>query len=127
VGELFGAHPSGVASEGPRVPIDLYEEAEAFLVSIEVPGVPREELRLSVVAGSLVVEGRKREEAVPKRKGRVAFECAERAYGPFRRVVELPGAADAGRIVARLAEGLLTVTLPKIRERRGRKREVPIG
>jgi HSP20 family molecular chaperone IbpA len=42
-------------------------------------------------------------------------------------VIDLPGAADTSRIDARLERGVLVVVLPRIRERRGRRREVPIG
>ena len=123
VDELFRRVPDVVSPQGPRVPADVYEVGDAFLVSLELPGVRRTDLSLSVVGQALVLEGEKRESI----EGRVAFECAERAYGRFRRVIELPGAADTGRIEARLVGGVLEVRLPRIRERRGRRREVPIG
>lgn len=130
VAELFGPTPGAAADaappQGPRVPVDVYEQGDAFWLSLEVPGVQRPDLSLSVVGQALVLEGRKREEAPVGGDG-VAFECAERAYGPFRRVIELPGAADTSRLEARLARGVLEVRLPRIRERRGRRREVPIG
>jgi HSP20 family protein len=124
VAELFRHAPGSDEAAGPRVPIDLYEGPDDFLLSIELPGVDRQDVALSVIGTTLVVEGRKRASSAGER---VAFECAERGYGPFRRVLELPGAADTGRGEARLERGILYVTLPRIRERRGRRRGVPIG
>ena len=123
VDEVFRVTPSAETPQGPRVPADVYEDGDQFLVSIELPGVRRADLSLFVVGQALVIEGEKREVI----DARVAFECAERSYGAFRRVIELPGAADSGRIEARLEKGVLEVRLPRIRERRGRRREVPIG
>ena len=123
VDELFRSAPSAVRPRGPRVPADVYEEGDRFLVSLELPGVRRADLSLYVVGQTLVVEGEKRDVM----EAPAAFECAERSYGTFRRVIELPGAADSSRIEARLQKGVLEVRLPRIRERRGRRREVPIG
>src|SRR5262249_1017303 len=103
VEELFRGAPSAVAPQGPRAVTDVYEDGATCLVSIEVPGMRRCDLSLSVVGQTLVIEGEKREVI----DGRVAFECAERSYGAFRRAIELPGAADTGRIEARLERGVL--------------------
>jgi HSP20 family protein len=121
VAEAFGQAAGG--EQGPRIPADVYEGDDAFRISLEVPGVKRQDLGLFVVGSSLVVEGRKRE----VHEERVVFECAERAYGSFRRVIDLPGVVDASRIEARLERGVLTITLPRIAERRGRRQEVSIG
>ena len=121
---LAEAFPTGQNDGAPRVPADVYEDRESFRVTLEVPGVPKDELALAVAGNQLILEGRKVDRGAPDH---AAFECAERAYGPFRRVIDLPGAADTSRVEARLARGVLEVTLPRIRERRGRRREVPIG
>ena len=121
---LAEAFPTGQNDGAPRVPADVYEDVESFRVTLEVPGVPKDELALSVAGNQLILEGRKMDRDAPDH---AAFECAERAYGPFRRVIDLPGAADTSRAEARLSHGVLEVTLPRIRERRGRRREVPIG
>jgi len=122
---LAEAFPSIQHADGaPRVAADVYEDREAFRVTLEVPGVPKGELTLSVAGNQLIIEGRKSDREVPDH---ATFECAERAYGPFRRVIDLPGAADTSRVDARLERGVLEVVLPRIRERRGRRREVPIG
>jgi HSP20 family molecular chaperone IbpA len=62
----------------------------------------------------LVVEGRKGETVRRDRRPAVRrFHMIERASGPFRRVVRLPVGIDAGGGQARLADGLLTVVLPR--------------
>ena len=55
-----------------------------------------------------------------------AFHVAERTFGRFARGVRLTGAFDVGRADARLRAGELRVTLPRIDERRGRERRIPV-
>jgi HSP20 family protein len=122
---IQAGRPSGAT--GLRVPADVYQVDDHFLVSFELPGIAREDVSLQVVGSCLVVEGRKSEDTATTAGERVAYECAERTYGSFHRMVELPGAADTSHVTARLEGGVLAVRLPRIGERRGRKREVTIG
>jgi HSP20 family protein len=66
----------------------------------------------------LVIEGeRKATDPASAPGGR--YYQAERAYGRFQRILELPRAGHLGRIEARLSSGVLEITVPKVKDRRG--------
>jgi HSP20 family protein len=71
-----------------------------------------------------VITGDKRPAACAHHEA--AFHLVERAFGRFARGVRLSGAFDAGRADARLRDGELRVTLPRIEERRGRELRIPV-
>jgi HSP20 family protein len=98
-------------STGPQgwIPaMDLCETADAFILTAELPGVTREQVRIDVREGRLTVQGR--------REARVACEQyhqVERGHGEFARSFILPQAVETAGIVADLKDGLLTITVPK--------------
>ena len=106
-----------------RVVCDVFEREGEFIIEAELPGVSKEDLELSVLRDILIVEGRK-----PKTEDdeNMNYHCMERSFGAFRRIVEIPGTGDTRNMRARFADGLLTVRLPKIPDRRGQRRKVPI-
>ena len=115
------AHPAIEETEFPA--IDVFETATEVIIEAEVPGVAPEAIGVIASEGLIVIEGDKQEEPAP---GRANFLCMERAFGPFRRVV-LPGAAvDISRATAVCRDGLLQVRVPKVDEKRGRVRVVPV-
>lgn len=105
------------------IPVDVFETSEEIVIEVELPGLRREDLELSVLRDILIIEGRKPR---PQPPADSRYLCMERSYGAFRRVVELPGAGDMQNLKARFHAGVLTVRLPRIRERRGQKRKVAI-
>ena len=105
--------------------LDLCETREAIHVRLEVPGVAREDLQVYLKDRNLWIEGVKREPEFPDEE-RLRFICLERGYGPFQKMIELHWVIDPRRASAVLADGVLTVTLPKIDERRGRRFEITI-
>jgi HSP20 family protein len=100
---------------------ELREEGGAYVLTAEVPGVPRASLRLRLEAGALVIEG-ERPQAPETRKGQPLR--VERSYGRFARSFPLPGGVDESGVKARLEQGVLEVRLPK--SERGRTAAVPI-
>lgn len=97
---------------------DIVETDEAWILILEVPGVPRESLRVEIEGARLVVSGAK--PARPSGRSKVA----ERTTGPFKRSFLVPFQVDQTTIRARVSDGLLTITLPRIAE--GDKRAVPV-
>lgn len=94
------------------------ETAEAFVLSADLPGVAEADLEISVHADVLTVRGSRA--APAKLDGeRAAFD--ERAYGTFERRFTLGETADADKVSAALANGVLTVTVGKKAEAKPRK------
>ncbi|HXK10643.1 MAG TPA: Hsp20/alpha crystallin family protein [Vicinamibacteria bacterium] len=128
VGELV--HRLSVLDRSDSLPgsewspaIDVFEFRDRLLVVIEVPGLPPDALRVVFRDRDLVLSGERR----ARRVGPGAtFLCLERPHGRFERTIPLDTPVDVARGRAALANGLLTVTLPRLRERRGRETVVPI-
>jgi HSP20 family protein len=103
---------------------DVRERDGELIVEVETPGVAKESLSLWVSRDLIVVEGEKPADERPRD---VRFHCLERGFGRFRRVLEIPVPVDTRGIQARYADGLLTITAPKITDRRGDRQKVPIA
>ena len=98
---------SGPQGWGPAV--DLCETADAFILTAELPGLTREQIRIDVHDNRLTLQGR--------REARVSCEQyhqVERGHGEFLRTFVLPQPVSADAVQADLADGVLTITVPKI-------------
>ena len=100
-----------LAAHGPQgwaPAVDLCETEDAFLFTAELPGLTREQIRIDVHDNKLTLQGR--------REARVSCEQyhqVERGHGEFCRTFLLPHAVQADGVTADLADGVLTITVPK--------------
>lgn len=99
----------------------LAETEHEYEVTLELPGVKREEVRVELRHGDLWISGEKREEK--KEKGKT-FHRVEHSYGDFHRVIPLPGTVDEDRIEARYQDGVLKIILPKTEEAQPKQIEI---
>jgi HSP20 family protein len=104
-------------------PVDIFETEDELLVEVELPGVAKDAISLSVSSTQILVEGVKIR--VLGEEG-IRFSRVEQSFGRFRRIIDLPRVINTVKVKARLANGLLAITLPKIEDRRGRKFQVDI-
>ena len=102
-----------MASMPAELRVDIREEDNAYVLDAEVPGLAADDIKLNIEKNVLTIHGERKseEEETSKRYRRV-----ERRYGSFSRSFALPETVDAEAIEAKLADGVLTLTLPK-RER----------
>jgi HSP20 family protein len=99
-------------------PVNVWEDADAFHLEAELPGMTREQLQISVThRNQLTIQGER--PGVEVDKGR--WHRRERGFGRFQRVLKLPTAVDADKVEAKLENGLLQLTLPKAEEARPRR------
>lgn len=103
---------------GRSIPVDLYEDDEAFHARFEVPGVKREQLGLELGNGVLALSYRQGEAT----EG--GGNDSRRSYAEVRRSLPVPEGIAADRVSAELRDGVLTVRLPKADEHRVRTIEV---
>ena len=89
--------------------VDLVAGADAYCLSMEIPGVEPDQVTLEVCEEALVISG---EKASPHDAG-AARLAGERVVGAFRRMWSLPEDADADAISAATKNGVLTVTVPR--------------
>jgi len=93
----------------PRV--DIYEEAERFVVIADVPGVEAKDIDITAENGVLTVKGQRGSER--KDTGKNGYERIERTSGSFVRRFTLPESANTESITAKQANGVLEVSIPK--------------
>jgi HSP20 family protein len=105
-------------------PVDCYEAKGHMVVVVEVPGLAPESVQVSVRDRQLVISGERRVKRLPA--GQCGFLCMERAHGRFVRVLPLDAAVDVRGAHARLARGVLTIELPRLKDRRGAVTQIPI-
>ena len=99
--------------------MDLCETAEAFIVTAELPGLARDQVRIEVHDGRLTLHGR-RDARVPCEQ----YHQVERGHGEFSRSFALPSSVDTEGISADLRDGVLTIQVPKSPDRGPRRVDV---
>ena len=92
-------------------PIDVYERSDAYILTVEVPGVSRDQIELAAEDTRLTIRGSRLEEQA--RDGRVHYHLIERGYGAFTRSFEFSQRIDVDAVDADLVQGVLTITVPK--------------
>ncbi len=117
-------HLDRLSVGGWKPNVDICETPGTLTVRIELPGVDCSEVSLTLQDGILRVQGVK-QEATPFAK-LLCYYCLERRYGRFDRSVPVHWVVDARKAQAVLANGVLTVTLPKIEDRRGQLVQIAI-
>jgi HSP20 family protein len=108
--------------------LDLCELNDAIIIRIELPGVARENIRLSLFDNTLKIEGRKQRlaEGDDSEGKPLRYLCLERSNGKFERTVVLQWPVEVEKITANLREGILEVRLPKTIAC-GREVQIPIS
>jgi HSP20 family protein len=106
-------------SDGEWMPsVDVYECRGKLTIVAEVPGLNPDSLKVTFRDRHLVITGERREK---RPAGATAsFLCMERPQGRFTRLVALDVPVDVRSAEARLNGGLLTVSVPRLKDRRGR-------
>ena len=103
--------------------LDIYETTGFLIVEAELAGIEINDIEVSVTGGSLLIEGFKQELLKP---GRINFLCMERTFGAFRRIVPFLQPVDVSQIEAVYRCGILQVRIPRLPERRGVRRIIPV-
>jgi HSP20 family protein len=93
--------------------LDVYDDKNNLVVTLEVPGMKKEEIDISLRDGMLTVSGERKDER-EQTEGQ-AFR-SERYFGKFQRSLSLPTAVEANKVKASYKDGILTITLPKAEE-----------
>ena len=130
IGRLFSVLQEAAEAQVPSIagawapPVDVCEKANAICVRIELPGVTANQIKIGLNNSKLRICGEKK-----KRRSRqriVSHLCSERSYGHFNRTVPLRWTISVKDATAELADGVLMIHLPKIKDRRGSEFRVPI-
>ena len=88
--------------------VNIFETKDGYVLEAEMPGVSKDGLQVTVERNEITIIGRRTTGASP---GVPVFR--ERSEADFRRVFELDPAIDTSKVIARMEQGVLTLTLPK--------------
>lgn len=116
--DAYRDRPAGRVGAGVFPSINITEDKDAYYVSAELPGVKSADLELNVTANQLTLSG---ERKISEEAADVRYHRREREAGRFSRAIALPGDVDSDSVKARLADGVLTVTVPKAEKAKPRQ------
>ncbi len=98
--------------------INITEDADAYRVRAELPGIQADALDITVTGKSLSISGERR---IAEEDKNAKYHRREREAGAFRRMISLPGPIDNGKVSATSSDGVLTILLPKAEEAKPRQ------
>ena len=90
--------------------VDISETDTAYMIKGEIPGVDRENVKVTIEDGMVTISGERKQEKEEKDK---KFHRIERSYGSFMRSFRLPDNVDETAVKAEFKDGMINVTLPK--------------
>ena len=100
--------------------LDLYENGDHFVTVVELPGMRKDVIDISLHDGTLTISGERKRES---NNGETARRT-ERYVGTFRRSIALPTRVDPSKVTATYQDGILKVTLPKAEEAKPKQIQV---
>jgi HSP20 family protein len=103
--------------------IEVFERKGEFIVRADLPGMTKENVKVEVTEGNLVIQGERKEEKEQKEKG---YYACERSYGSFYRTDSLPEGVKADEAKATFKDGVLEIAMSagKVPEKHGRQLEI---
>jgi len=105
---FFDLLDAGSARWGP--PLDIAEEPNRYVFSVELPGVKKEDVTVEIDQNTLTIRGEKRSEHADEGE---RPRHVERRYGAFSRSFTLPADATGEKIEASFSDGVLTIRVPR--------------
>jgi HSP20 family protein len=104
--------------------LDISERKDAYLVTVELPGVEPDDLQITLEDGLLTIQG---ERQFTSESSEQQFHRVERRYGAFRRSITLPAQVQAEQIEASFDNGVLQIVVPKMEEAKPKRIQVRPG
>ena len=117
----LGAGAAALTAAGPAawVPqVDVIRRPDAVVVRADLPGIPPDDIVVTVEDGLLTIAGERQEEWKEEGEGLVRNELV---YGSFYRSIPLPDGADESRVAAMFRNGVLEITVPIAEREQGRR------
>lgn len=103
--------------------VDIIERENEFSIKVELPGVDKKDVKITVQNNVLTIKGEKRQENEIKGEN---YQHLERSYGVFQRSFTLPTSVHSEKIDASYNNGVLSVTIPKLEEAKPKEIEVKL-
>jgi HSP20 family protein len=121
----LSGQPQGSGTATAWAPaLDISERKDAYLVTVELPGVGVDDLEITMEDGLLTIQG---ERQFAHGSSEQQFHRVERRYGAFRRSITLPAQVQADQIEASFDHGVLQIVVPKAEEAKPKRIQVRPG
>jgi HSP20 family protein len=103
--------------------VDLYEDNNELVAKVELPGLDKDDIDVSISDHTLTVKAEKKQEEEIKDKN---YYRVERSHGAIRRSVELPADVETENIKAIYKNGLLEIRMPRAREEQNKQKRIEV-
>lgn len=103
--------------------VDITERDDQYNVKVELPGVNKDEVKITLDNNILTIRGEKKQEREEKKEN---YHRVERSYGSFQRSFTLPSTVKSDKIDAVYKDGVLQIALPKAEEAKPKQIEVKV-
>ena len=103
--------------------VDIVENKDQYILKAELPGMKKDDVKITVENNVLTIRGEKKNEVEQKEEN---YHRVERSYGSFERSFAIPGTIKTNDIDAQYKEGVLTLTLPKAEEAKPKMIDVKV-
>ena len=123
VKDFFAGFSNMSASRGVYPLLDIKEDKEKYTIDVEIPGIEKKDLKISVKKDNLIIQGEKKE---IKKKEEESYLRVERSYGNFMRSVKLPTEINQEQITAKYNNGVIKIVLPKTKTDKANEVQVKI-
>jgi HSP20 family protein len=104
--------------------VDIVETDDEITVVAEIPGMKKEDVKISIQDDVLTLKGEKKQEKESNQKN---FQRVERSYGVFERSFSLPSSIQSDKVKASYKDGLLTIHLPKAEEAKPKEISISVN
>jgi HSP20 family protein len=114
---------SSLLAQSWKPAVDIVEEDDAYVAKVELPGVKKDDVKITMQDNVLTIRGEKKSEKKGKEENLHHFE---RYYGAFQRSFSLPTSVKNDKIDAEYKDGVLTIIMPKAEEAKPKQIEVKV-
>jgi len=103
--------------------VDVAEHDDVYVVKVELPGVNKDDVKVTIESNILTIRGEKKQEKEVKKEN---YHRVERSYGSFQRSFTLPSTVKSDKIDAAYKDGILTIAVPKAEEAKPKQIDVKV-
>jgi len=121
--QMFRGSAPAAESQAWTPAIDVQRCNGSLVISAELPGLKKEDVKVEVTDDALTIEGERKQEHKEDHGG---YHRWERSYGRFYRSIPLPEGAKGDQVKAELKEGVLKVSVP-VPESKTKTRQIPVA
>lgn len=121
---FFGRQTSMVSGEAFWVPaVDVEETESEYIVKAELPGLKKEDIKISITDDTLTISGERKMQKEEKGK---TYHRIEMNYGKFERTIRFPSEVLPDKAKASYKDGILSITIPKSEKAKAKELEIQI-